>query len=59
MRERRGARKIAAECVHRHRIRLVQTTDKIRDRIGSIHESAIHIVAGIEEHEHIGADERV
>ncbi len=59
VRERRGARKIAAEGVDRHGIRSVQAAHEIGDRVGSVNKSAIHVVAGIEEHEHVGADERV
>src|ERR1700685_2306513 len=57
--ERRGPRKIAAESVDRHRIGFVQAAHEIGDSVGSGNKSAVHIVAGLEKHEHVGADERV
>ena len=57
--QRRGARQIAAEGVDRHRIGAIQAAHEIGDGVLGVHEAAIHEVAGIEQHEHVGADERV
>ena len=55
----RGPRQVAAEGVNGHRIGAVQPAHEIGDGVFGVHEAAIHEVAGIEEHEHVGAHERV
>ena len=55
----RGARKIAAEGVDRHRIRLIQSANEIGDRVFGVDEAAVHEVAGVEENEDVGADEGI
>ena len=54
-----GAREIAAEGVDRHRIGAIQAAHEIGDRVLGVHEALVHEVAGVEEHEDVGADERV
>ena len=58
-RERSGARKIAAERVDRHRIGVIHAAHEIRDGVLRVHEAAVHEVAGVEQDEDVGADERV
>ena len=59
LRERRRAGQVAAEGVDGHRIGAVQPADEIGDGVGGVHEAPVHVVAGVEQHEHVGADERV
>ena len=58
-RQRGGARQIAAEGVDRHRIGAIQAADEIGDGVRGVDEAAVHVVAGVEQHEHVGADEGV
>src|SRR5437764_3392050 len=57
--ERGQPRQIAAESVYGNGIGAIQTADEIRNGIRGVDEPAIHVVAGIEEHEYVGADEGV
>ncbi len=52
---RRGAVQVAAERVDRHGIGAVQAAHEVRDGVGGIDEAAVHVVAGIEQHEDVGA----
>ena len=54
-----GARQIAAERVDRDRIGAVQAAHEIGDGVLGVHEAAVHEIAGVEEDEDVGADERV
>ena len=57
--QQRRTRQIAAKSVDRHRIGSIKTAHEIGDRVGGVDESAIHIVAGVEQHENVGADKGV
>ena len=57
--QRGGARQIAAEGVDRDRIGAVQAAHEIGDGVLRVHEALVHEVAGVEEHEDVGADEGV
>ncbi|MCX6623110.1 MAG: hypothetical protein NTY38_18990 [Acidobacteria bacterium] len=50
---------IAAEGVNSHRVGAVQAPDEVGDRVRCVDEAAIHVIAGIEQHKHVGADEGV
>ena len=52
-------REVAAEGVDRHRIGAVQAAHEVGDRIRGVDEAAVHVVAGVEQDEHVGADQRV
>ena len=46
---------IPAVRINRDRISTIQAADEIRNRVGCVNESAIHVIAGIEEHKDICA----
>ena len=53
--QRHGAIQVAAVRVNGDRIGAIQASNEIRNGIGGVHETPIHVVAGIEQNEHIGA----
>ena len=55
----RGTRQIAAEGIDRDGVGAVQSAHEIGDGIGGVNKPAIHVVAGIEQHEDVGADEGI
>ena len=58
-RQRGGARQVAAEGVDRDGIGAVQPAHEIGDGLLRVHEATVHEIAGIEEDEHVGADEGI
>ena len=57
--ERRRAREIPAEGVDGDRVGPVQAAHEIGDGVGGVDEAAVHVVAGVEEDEDVGADKGV
>ena len=55
----RGAGKVAAIGVDGYGIGAVQAADEIGDGIGGVDEAPVHIIAGVEQYENVGADEGV